>query len=61
MSGVVDQYRRMAEEARIYAEAASLPNVRRMHLQSAARLDEIIAGLERVAEAKVRNENAKLT
>jgi len=49
----------MANKARSEAAAAPLPNVRKMHLQSAERLDEIISGLERAAEAKVCNEDAK--
>lgn len=59
MSDVIDQYRRMARKARSEAAASLLPNVRNMHLQSAERLDEIISGLESVAQAKVRNDNAK--
>ena len=49
----------MADKARSEAAAASLPNVRKMHLQSAERLEEIISNLEKVAQAKVRNEDAK--
>ena len=49
----------MADKARLEAAAASLPNVRKMHLQSAERLDQIVFGLEKVAQAKVRNEDAK--
>lgn len=49
----------MAEKARSEAAAASLPNVRKMHLQSAERLEQIISRLESVAQAKSRNEDAK--
>ncbi len=56
---VIDQYRKMASKARSDAAAASLPNVRQLHLRSAERLDEIVSGLETVAHAKVRNESAK--
>jgi len=49
----------MAGKARLDAAAASLPNVRQLHLRSAERLDEIVTGLESVAHAKVRNEKAK--
>jgi hypothetical protein len=49
----------MANKARSEADAASLPNVRQLHIRCAERFDEIIAGLETVAHAKVRNENAK--
>lgn len=59
MSDIIEQYRRMAEKARSHAAAASLPNVRQSHLRSAERLDEIVSGLESVAHAKARNENAK--
>lgn len=59
MSDVAEQYRKLAEKARAYAAAASLPNVRNMHLHSAERLDQIIVGIESVAQAKTRNETAK--
>ncbi len=59
MSDAVEQYRKMASKARSDAAAASLPNVRQLHLRSAERLDEIVSGLESVAHAKVRNESAK--
>ena len=49
----------MAVKARSDAAEASLSNVRQMHLQSAERWEEIISGLESVAQAKVRNEDAK--
>ncbi len=58
-SDVIDQYRKMASKARSDGAAASLPNVRHLHLQSAKRLEDIVLGLESVAHAKVRNENAK--
>jgi hypothetical protein len=56
---MIDQYRRMADKARSEADAATLPNVRQLHLRSAARLDEIVAGMEMVLQAKLRNEDAK--
>ncbi len=59
MSDVIDQYRKLADKARSDAATASLPKVRELHLRSAERLDEIISGLESVAKAKVRNEEAK--
>ena len=59
MSDAVEQYRKMANKARLDAAAASLPNVRQLHLRSAERLEEIVSGLESVAHAKVRNDNAK--
>jgi hypothetical protein len=59
VSDLIEQYRKMASKARSEADAASLPNVRQLHTRSAQRFDEIVAGLENVAHAKVRNENAK--
>ena len=59
MSDVIDQYRKLAVKARSDATTALLPKVRELHLRSAQRLDEIIFGLESVAKAKVRNEEAK--
>ncbi len=59
MIDVIDQYRKLARKARSDAATASLPKVRELHLRSADRLDEIIWGLEIVAKAKVRNEEAK--
>ena len=59
MSDVIHQYRKLAVKARSDAATALLPKVRELHLRSAQRLDEIIFGLESVAKAKVRNEEAK--
>ena len=59
MIDVIDQYRKLARKARSDAATALLPKVRELHLRSAERLDEIISGLESVAKAKVRNEEAK--
>ncbi len=59
MIDVIDQYRKLAKKARSDAATASLPKVRALHLRSAERLDEIISGLESVAKAKARNEEAK--
>jgi len=61
MSTMLDQYRQMASKARSEAAAAKLPNVRQVHLKSADRLDQIAQGLENVAQAKARNEAAKVT
>jgi hypothetical protein len=49
----------MADRARAEACAATLSNVRQLHLRSADRLDEIVLGLEKVSMAKSRNEEAK--
>ena len=59
MSDQANHYRKLADKARSDARAASLPNVQQQHLRSAERLDEIISGLESVAGAKIRNEEAK--
>lgn len=59
MSDQANHYRKLADKARSDARAASLPNVRQLHLKSAERLDEIILGLENVASAKMRNDEAK--
>ncbi len=59
MSDIIDQYRKMAAKARSDAAAASLPNVRKVHLRSAERIDAIISRLESVAQAKLRNDDAK--
>lgn len=59
MSYLSDHYRQMAAKARLDAETAALPNVKQLHSRSADRLDQIIQGMENVAEAKIRNEVAK--
>ena len=61
MSDQANHYRKLADKARHDAKAASLPNVRQLHLRSAERLEEIILGLENVAGAKMRNDEAKAT
>ncbi len=61
MSDVIDQYRKLADKARSDAATAVLPKVRELHLRSAERLDEIISGLDSVAQAKSRNKEAKRT
>lgn len=60
MSTSLDQYREMAVKARADAAATTLPNVQQLHLASAARLDQMARQVESVAEAKSRNEAAKL-
>ena len=61
MSDLANHYRKLADKARADAGAASLPNVRQLHLQSAERLDQIISGIVSVAQAKARNEEDKGT
>ena len=59
MSDQANHYRKLADKARSDAMTASLPNVQQLHLRSAERFDEIILGLESVAGAKMRNDEAK--
>lgn len=59
MSDAIEQYRKMADKARAEAAAATLPNVRQVHLRSADRLDEIVRGMEKVSLAKSANDEAK--
>lgn len=60
MSVLSEQYRRLAARSRLDADAAQLPNVRQSHLRSAERLDEMAKAVDGVAEAKARNDAAKL-
>ena len=60
MTDLAEQYRLLADRARADAEDAFLPNVRRLHLQSAERLEQLIRGLDSTADAKMRNDRAKL-
>jgi hypothetical protein len=55
----LEQYRLMADKARLDAESTSLPKVREKHLRSAERLDEMISRIDTIARAKTRNEDAK--
>jgi len=59
MSDIAEMYQKLADKARSDAATATLPNVRQLHLRSAERLDEIISGIQSVAKAKLRNEEAK--
>lgn len=59
MSYLSDHYRQMAAKARSDADATVLPNVKQLHSRSADRLDQLVQGIEKVAEAKSRNEVAK--
>jgi hypothetical protein len=59
MSDLADQYQQMAEKARSDADAATLANVRDVHLRSAERLDQLASQIQSVARAKSRNEEAK--
>jgi hypothetical protein len=59
MNSPIEQYRALASEARKQAATSSLPQVTLRHLRSAEHLDILVAGLESVARAKVRNEAAR--
>jgi hypothetical protein len=59
MSSTSEQYRELALKAREQAAASSLPQVKLRYLRSAEHFDELVATLERVAQAKVRNEAAR--
>ena len=59
MTTISDQYRQMAARARAEADAATLLNVKRLHLQSAEQFDQIAQRLEGASEAKARNDAAK--
>jgi hypothetical protein len=54
-----EQYRELALNAREQAAASSLSQVKLRYIRSAEHFDELVAKLERVAQAKVRNEAAR--
>lgn len=60
MSLPSEHFRQLALEAREHAAASSLPQVTKRYLRSAEHFDEIVARLERVAQAKLRNEAARV-
>lgn len=59
MSWPSEHYRQLALEAREQAAASTLPQVKLQYLRSAEHFDEIVAKLESVAQAKIRNEAAR--
>ena len=59
MNSPTEHYRQLALEAREKAAASSLPQVKLRYLRSADHFDELVATLDRVAQAKVRNEAAR--
>jgi hypothetical protein len=59
MSDAIEQYRRMAVNARADALAATLPNVQELDRRSDYRLEEIVRGMEKVSLAKSANDEAK--
>ena len=59
MISPTEHYRELASKAREQAAASSLPQVKLRYLRSAQHFDELVAGLEDVAQAKARNEAAR--
>jgi hypothetical protein len=59
MNSPCEQYRELASKAREQAAASSLPQVKLRYLRSAEHFDGLVTKLERVAEAKLRNEAAR--
>ena len=59
MNSPSEQYRQLASEAREQAAASNLPQVKLRYLRSAEHFEELVARLETVAQAKVRNEAAR--
>ena len=59
MNSPVEQYRELASKARELAASSNLPRVKLRYLRSAQHFDELMAGLENIAQAKVRNEAAR--
>lgn len=59
MTSPAEQYRQLASQARERAAASSLPQVKLRYLRSAEHFDELLAGLETVAQAKARNDAAR--
>ena len=59
MSVQSEHYLQLALEARENAAASSLAQVKLQYLRSAEHFDELVARLDRVAQAKIRNEAAR--
>ncbi len=59
MHSPIDHYRQLAAQAHEEAAAAALPNVKMRWLRSAEHFEKLVAGLESVARAKMRNEAAR--
>lgn len=59
MTLAAEQYRQLGAKAREQAAASTLPQVKQRYLRSAEHFDELVAGLESVAEAKSRNDAAR--
>ena len=59
MNSPTEHYRELASKARQQAAASNLPQVKLRYLHSAQHFEELVAGLENVAQAKARNEAAR--
>jgi hypothetical protein len=59
MNSPAEQYRELASRAREQAAGSNLPQVKLRYLRSARHFEELVDGLEKVAEAKARNEAAR--
>jgi hypothetical protein len=59
MNSPAEQYRQLASKAREQAATSSLPQVKQRYLRSAEHFDELVMGLEIVAQAKARNQAAR--
>jgi hypothetical protein len=59
MQSPIDHYRQLAAQAHQEAATAALPQVKMRCLRSAEHFEKLVAGLESVARAKMRNEAAK--
>ena len=59
MNSQIEQYRQLAADALEQAAASTLPQVKMRYLRSAEHFEELVAGLETVAQAKARNDAAR--
>lgn len=59
MISPVDHYRKLALDARAEAAASSLPQVKLRYLRSAEHFEQLVATVETVSQAKVRNDAAR--
>lgn len=59
MPPLIEHYRKLAAQAYAEAAASALPQVKLRALRSAEHFEKLVADLESVARAKMRNEAAK--
>ena len=60
MTSPIEHYRQLASNAREQAASSTLPQVKLRYLRSAEHFDELVAGLERFEQDKLRNEAARM-